>query len=93
MHANSDADVNHDFLGKVIEAEGDSGLVEVRNVFASGDRAEILSCHSGILPFEIGELITADGIIKKEARHPMEQLRMALPAGAQKGDILRRSRQ
>ncbi len=89
--ANSDADVNHDFLGKIVSVKDGRGVIEVRNVFASGERAEILSPRRENQPFVFGKLKTEAGEYKEQARHPMEHLETDVPAGTLPGDIVRRA--
>lgn len=79
----------YDFIGKVLEMDGDLALVEQRNKFSQGDKVEVFSPGKKHFEFEIGKMYDEDGEEISEAPHAQQRVTMSLP-GAVVGSMLRR---
>ncbi len=93
-HANSNADVNHDFLGTVKKVN-DNGtcVIETRNVFATQEKLEFLTPGKENRNFVLETMVndkTRETIA--EIRNPMTLVEIAVPFEVQENDILRRYR-
>ena len=93
-HANSNADVNHDFLGTVKEVNGDGTcIVETRNVFAVNETLEFLTPGIENRSFVLKSLKDEKKQEQiNEIRNPMAQVCIPVPFAVQVDDILRRYR-
>jgi putative protease len=81
---------SHDFVGVVRALTGDGhALVEGRNRFFSGESLELIGPQMRQLDFSAGELRSEAGELLP-AGQPNARIVMALPTGAQVGDLLRR---
>ncbi len=91
-HSYSNASVNHDFVGTVVDYDADKkqAHVQTRNVITKGDRIEAL------MPGKINEEFVVEGIWDKDnvltdrAFRPMEIITMDIPFTVQPNDILRK---
>ena len=93
-HANSNADVNHDFLGTVKEVNADGTcIVETRNVFAVNETLEFLTPGIENRSFVLKSLKDEKKQEQiNEIRNPMAQVCIPVPFAVQVDDILRRYR-
>lgn len=93
-HANSNADVNHDFLGTVKEVNADGTcIVETRNVFAVNETLEFLTPGIENRSFVLKSLKDEKKQEQiNEIRNPMAQVCIPVPFAVQVNDILRRYR-
>ncbi len=93
-HANSNADVNHDFLGTVISynEETQEMVMETRNPLDRGDIIEVLTPGYENRHFTAETIRDSKGEYIEQSRHPMSHLTMQVPFTVSKGDILRRAR-
>lgn len=90
-HENSNAHVNHDFIGVVEsydEAEGAMWMV-TRNPFDQGDRAEVLRQGADTVPFTIEKAEDENGMAVEQSRAPMKRLKIRVPFRVKKNDIVR----
>ena len=92
MRPNTNADVKHDFFGTVKEYRPETGtmIVETRNPFSTGEKAEILSAGKENREFVIRTMKDASGEPMETSRHPMALVEMEVPFPVGKEDILRR---
>jgi putative protease len=93
-HANSNADVNHDFLGTVkqITAHG-TCIIETRNVFACRETLEFLTPGEENRRFVLEQMKNVkSGEEIDEIRSPMTLVEIPVPFAVQENDILRRYR-
>lgn len=93
-HANSNADVNHDFLGTVKQICADGTvIIESRNVFAKGETLEFLTPGQTNRSFVLDAMKNQKtGETLEEIRQPMTLLEIRVPFEVQVNDILRRYR-
>lgn len=93
-HANSNSDVNHDFLGTVKRVNNDGTVViEMRNAFANNEILEFLSPGNENRRFLLTSIKndkTKEFI--QEIRSPMTLVEIPVPFCVQVNDILRRAR-
>lgn len=93
-HANSNADVNHDFLGTVKSVNGNGTcIIESRNVFAVNETLEFLTPGRENRSFVLTSMKndkTQENI--DEIRSPMTLVEISVPFEVQENDILRRYR-
>ncbi len=78
-----------DFVGVVLQVDDAGALVEGRNRFRCGDQLELIGPGMRTLPFRV-ESICSEDDRPLAAAHAGYRVRMALPAGARPGDLLRR---
>ena len=71
------------------DAEGNARLTE-RNRFSVGEPLELLNREGKPIPFTPTELYDGEGKPIDTARHPMMELRMRLPAKAERLSVVRR---
>jgi putative protease len=82
----------HDFVGVVREVRKDGrGVVEGRNRFFPGETLELIGPRMRQVALRVGELRSEQGAVMNAAQ-PNSRIILALPAGAQAGDLLRRER-
>ena len=93
-HANSNADVNHDFLGTVKKINDDGTcIIETRNVFACGETLEFLTPGETNRSFVLTKMKNVKSQEQiDEIRNPMTLVEIPVPFTVQENDILRRSR-
>jgi len=93
-HANSNADVNHDFLGTVKKVNGDGTcVIETRNIFACHEKLELLTPRNKNRNFILETMRNAKTREEiSEIRNPMTLVEIAVPFEVQVNDILRRYR-
>ncbi|TYO98943.1 putative protease [Geothermobacter ehrlichii] len=78
-----------DFVGVVLQVDDAGGLVEGRNRFLAGETLELIGPAMRTSAFRVEAMTAADGR-PLTAAHAGYRVRMALPAGARPGDLLRR---
>lgn len=90
-HKNTNANVNHDFLGTVVGYDRETKIaqVEVRNNISRGDHIEVLSAGKANEEFTVTWLKGEDGFDIDRAKHPMEIITLEIPFRVDKNDILR----
>jgi putative protease len=94
-HENSNASVNHDFLGTIqnYDAESSQAVLETRNVFETGEKLEVLSPGQDNRTFVIGTIRdTKTNEILERVRRPMSLVEFEVPFALRKEDIIRRYR-
>lgn len=91
-YVNSDAHVNHDFLGTVIGHDETGTRVEVRNRFHAGEVLEVLTPGHENRTFTVDTIINEKGEETDYANHPMEKIVLHIPFETQMNDIIRRLR-
>ncbi len=93
-HDASDADVNHDFLGKVRSYDPEKGtmIMETRNYFERGEKAEILAPGEPVRQFAFESLRNENGEYLEASRHPMALLEVPVPFAVREDDFIRRAR-
>ncbi len=93
-HVNSDVDVNHDFLGKVVSYDDKqhTAVIETRNPFSRYDKVQILSPRTALRDFVIEEIRTDKNELIESSRHPMAYVTIPVPFEVKEEDILRRAR-
>ena len=91
-HSYSNASVNHDFVGTVMDYDAATKIahVQVRNVIVAGDRVEALMPGKVNEEFTVENFWDKDGVKTERANHPMEIITMEIPFDVQKDDILRK---
>jgi putative protease len=83
---------SHDFVGVVLEAYGDGRcLIGGRNRFFPGETLELIGPAMRQATFRVGEVQGEDGRPLSVVQ-PNSRVVMALPAGTQPGDLLRREK-
>ena len=88
--ANSDADVNHDFLGRVQSFENGTAVILSRNPIRVNEQIEVLSPGKENRVFAPAWLMDENGEYMEECRRPMTALRMPVPFETAADDIFRR---
>ncbi len=91
-HETSNADVNHDFLGTVVEVHDEEVVIETRNKFLSGETLEVLAPGKLVQSFVVNEIRNARNEIIEVANQPMTKVTIQIPFVVNKNDILRRAR-
>ncbi len=91
-HETSNADVNHDFLGTVVEVYDEEVVIEIRNKFLSGETLEVLAPGKLVQSFVVNEIRNARNEIIEVANQPMTKVTIQIPFVVNKNDILRRAR-
>ncbi|MBR3312340.1 MAG: U32 family peptidase [Solobacterium sp.] len=93
-HPNTNVDVNHDFLGTVLSYDktAETAVIQTRNPFAKGERAEILSPSGTYEPFVFEWMKNDKGEYMEISRHPMAEVTIPMPSAVKAGDMIRRSR-
>lgn len=92
-HENTNADVNHDFLGTVKQIDKENGIMylEVRNPFRAGEKLEVLTPGYENRTFAAEGLKDEKGIIIDLANHPMSVVSIETRLYMEVGDIVRRA--
>ena len=91
-NANSDAGVNHDFLGRVVRYENGCAVLLTRNPFALKESIEVLSPGRENRVFTVESMKNEDGEYVEVSRHPMREITIPVPFETAKGDLFRRNR-
>ena len=93
-HANSNADVNHDFLGTVVSYDASRGemVMETRNPVDVGDVIEVLSPGKENRRFTLEFMRNKKGEYLEKCRNPLSELTVNVPFETGRDDILRRAR-
>lgn len=93
-HANSNADVNHDFLGTVKSYDAAAGtmVMETRNPLDAGDVIEVLSPGKENRRFTAEQIRNEKGEYIDRCRNPLSRLTIEVPFEVGEDDILRRAR-
>ena len=93
-HATSNADVNHDFLAKVVEYDDWNrfALIETRNKFNVGEEVEVLSPGAKVKSFVVEYASHEQGGPIEVINQPMKKVIISVPFSVKEGDILRRKR-
>ena len=90
-HANSDADVNHSFLGTVLEDRDGWILIETRNPIDRNDRIEVLQPGMENRIFEVETMKNEAGDRLEKSRVPMRKILLSVPFSVKKGALLRKA--
>lgn len=82
---------NQDFLGIVLDYDADTktATIEQRNYFEVGDELEVFGPKTLLTSFLVKSIINGKEESVDAARHPQEILKIEVPFGLTKGDILR----
>lgn len=87
---NSDANVNHAFLGTVCSWKDGILEMETRNPFDLDERIEVLSPGMKNRVFVCRDMRDEEGNIMEKSRIPMRRVFMRVPFAVKSGDILRK---
>ncbi len=79
-----------DFLGIVIDYDGEYVTLEQRNYFAEGTTVEFFGPDMENKTFVIGKITDTKGNVLDACRHPLEIVRFALPFAVKKYDMMRK---
>ncbi len=88
----SNADVNHDFLGTVVETNGNIVVIETRNKFLTGETLEVLAPGKLVQAFIVNEIRNARNEVIEVANQPMTKVTVQIPFEVNVNDIIRRAR-
>ena len=91
-HETSNADVNHDFLGTVVEVNGNEVVIETRNKFFKDETLEVLAPRKNVQSFIVHEIKNSKGEILEVANQPMTRVTVQIPFEVNVQDIIRRAR-
>lgn len=80
---------NQDFLGLVIDFDGEYTIVEERNYFGVGDTVEIFGPNHETIEYTIDSMWDIDGNVLDIARHPKMKIKLKLPFKVDKFDMIR----
>jgi putative protease len=80
---------NIKFVGKVLEVQDDSILIEQRNKFVLGDYLEVLLPYGDNLNIKIEKIVNEQGENVESAPHPKEILKINKIPGVVPGSLLR----
>lgn len=79
-----------DFLGIVIDYDGEYVTLEQRNYFTEGTTVEFFGPDMENKTFVIGKITDTKGNVLDACRHPLEIVRFALPFAVKKYDMMRK---
>lgn len=79
-----------DFLGIVIDYDGEYVTLEQRNYFTEGTTVEFFGPGMENKTFVIGKITDTKGNVLDACRHPLEIVRFALPFAVKKYDMMRK---
>lgn len=79
-----------DFLGIVIDYDGEYVTLEQRNYFTEGTTVEFFGPDMESKTFVIGKITDTKGNVLDACRHPLEIVRFALPFAVKKYDMMRK---
>ena len=91
-HETSNADVNHDFLGTIVETNGNTVVIETRNKFLTGETLEVLAPGKLVQSFVVNEIRNARNEVIEVANQPMTKVTVQIPFEVNVNDIIRRAR-
>lgn len=91
-HETSNADVNHDFLGTVVDVNGNNVTIETRNKFNKYETLEVLAPGKQVRAFTVNSLKNAKGEDIETANQPMTRVVVEIPFSVNLEDIIRRAR-
>ncbi len=80
---------NQDFLGLIIDSEGEYTIVEERNYFGVGDTVEVFGPNHETIEYTIDSMWDIDGNTLDIARHPKMKVKLKLPFKVDKFDMIR----
>ena len=91
-HENSNAHVNHDFLGVVDSYDLQTGtmIMVTRNPFDLHEAVEVLRQGESTQRFRMDEIEDEEGNRLEQSRAPMKRLRIQIPFAVRKNDIVRK---
>ena len=81
---------NQDFLGVVLDYDGEFLTIEQRNYFKVGDIVEIFGPGKEIFSFTISSMYDVDGNSLDVARHPKEIIKIPVVGDFSKWDLMRK---
>lgn len=92
-HPNSDANVNHDFLGTVVsyDSVSQTAVIETRNPFSVNEEFEILSPRMENRIMKVTWIRNEEGEYLERSKTPMAHLTVPAPFEMKKEDIVRRA--
>lgn len=79
-----------DFLGIVIDYDGEYVTLEQRNYFTEGTTVEFFGPDMENKTFVIGKITDTKGNVLDACRHPLEIVKFALPFAVKKYDMMRK---
>ena len=79
-----------DFLGIVIDYDGEYVTLEQRNYFTEGTTVEFFGPDMENKTFVIGKITDTKGNVLDACRHPLEIVRFTLPFAVKKYDMMRK---
>lgn len=91
-HETSNADVNHDFLGTIVNVDGNTVTIETRNKFHRNETLEVLAPGTNVRAFSSAILKNAKDEDIDTANQPMTLVTLEIPFEVHIGDIIRRAR-
>lgn len=80
---------NQDFLGLIIDSEGEYTIVEERNYFGVGDTVEVFGPNHETIEYTIDSMWDIEGNVLDIARHPKMKVKLKLPFKVDKFDMIR----
>ncbi len=82
----------YDFIGMVIDYDSEKGLalIEQRNKFVLGDKAEFLRHGADVLEITVDEMYDEDMTPITEAPHPQQHIWLRVPGEVRQYDMLRK---
>ena len=81
---------NQDFLGVVLDYDGEYLTIEQRNYFKVGDSVEIFGPGKEVFSFLISSMYDIDGNSLEVARHPKEVIKIPINGDFSKWDLMRK---
>lgn len=81
---------NQDFLGVVLDYDGEFLTIEQRNYFKVGDTVEIFGPGKEIFSFVISSMYDVDGNSLEVARHPKEIIKIPVVGDFSRYDLMRK---
>lgn len=80
LYGGTDNEPSQDFIGLVLgyDAQKKEAIVEQRNHFRPGDKAEIITPDGSDFEFVIERIVKETGEVVDAARHPLEKVRIPL---------------
>lgn len=91
-HETSNADVNHDFLGTVVDVQDDIAIIQTRNKFITNEILEVLAPRKQVQSFVVHEIKNNKDEVIEMANQPMTLVKIQIPFPVEKEDIIRRAR-
>lgn len=86
---NSNQEVNHSYIGRVVGKEDGFVKVSTRNPFSIGDIVEVLSPNKAPLSFQIDQILDEDKNLIERSYQPMTNVYLSIPFEVQEEDFLR----